>query len=63
VVVEVVELAFLFRVVSGSDWHDFSEETGIDLHSLGVLGGFESVGRGGHGRTERCGGYSKAELP
>jgi hypothetical protein len=35
----------------------------IDLHGLGVLGGFEGTGYEGNGWTKQRGGYSKVEFP
>jgi hypothetical protein len=44
---EVNELAFLFGVQADPDLNSFGRVFGLDLHGLGVLGCFESSGRGG----------------
>jgi hypothetical protein len=59
---EVDELAFIFRVQAGPDLNGFGSVFSVDLHGLGILGRFESVGRGGHGLAERHRWYSEAQL-
>jgi hypothetical protein len=50
------------KLLSSLSYLGFGRVFSIYFHSLGILDRFQNSGQRGHGRAERCGWYSEAQL-